>query len=134
MKNAMRAKDAQRLSALRMLISAIRYAEIDAPEMGEEGVVAVLKKEAKKRRESVEAYAAAGRTESAANEQYELDMIESYLPKQMSEDEVRAKVTEALEGQEFANFGLAMNAVMKVVGKEADGGLVARIVKETFGK
>ena len=131
MKNAMRAKDVKRLSALRMLISAIRYAQIDKADVDE---MDVMKKEAKKRRESVEAYTAAGRVEAAENEAYELALIEGYLPKQMSEEEVRAKVAQALNGATFDNFGLAMNGVMKVVGKEADGGMVARIVKELWSK
>lgn len=132
MKNAMRAKDVKRLSALRMLISAIRYAQIDKPDLDDEGMTSVLKKEAKKRKESVEAYKLAGRDESAKSEQYELELIESYLPKQMSEEELRGKVKEVIESSSFANFGMAMNAVMKVVGKEADGSLVSRIVRELF--
>jgi uncharacterized protein YqeY len=132
MKSAMRERDAQKLSAIRMLVSAIRYAQIDEPELSDEGMISVLKREAKKRRESIVAYTAAGRTEAAEAEAYELAMIEEYLPKQMDETVVRAKVEEALAGQTFANFGLAMNVVMKAVGKEADGGMVARIVKEIY--
>ncbi|MEI6690841.1 MAG: GatB/YqeY domain-containing protein [bacterium] len=132
MKTAMKAGDPKRLSAIRMLVSAIRYAQIDDPTIDEDGVMAVLKKEAKKRREAVEAYTAAGRTEAAENEAYELAMIEGYLPKQLTEEDVRAKVEATIKNGEFANFGLAMNAVMKVVGKEVDGGMVARIVKETY--
>lgn len=132
MKSAMRERDSKRLSAIRMLVSAIRYVQIDTPTLDELGMIAVLKHEAKKRRESIAAYTAAGRTESAEAEAYELSLIETYLPKQMGEDEVRAKVAAVLKDQEFANFGLAMNGVMKAIGKEVDGGLVARIVKETW--
>lgn len=132
MKNAMRAKDVQKLSAVRMLISAIRYVQIDQPDLDEEGVVGVMKREAKKRRESILAYTEAGRTEAAEAEKYELALIETYLPKQMAEADVKKIVEETLKNGEFANFGLAMNAVMKAVGKEADGSMVARMVKESF--
>lgn len=132
MKTAMKARDQARLNALRLMISSIKYAMVDAPEMSEEQVVDVLKKEAKKRRESIVAYKAGGREELASQEQYELDLIEQYLPKMMSEDEVRAKVKEALESAKPANFGMAMNVSMKAVGKGAEGGTVSRIVKEIF--
>lgn len=134
MKSAMKSRDQARLDALRFIVSAIRYVQVDTPNLNDEQIVEVLKKEAKKHRESIVAYKAAGRDELLAKEEYELGIIEEYLPKMMSEDEVRAKVKEALESAKPANFGLAMNAAMKAVGKEAEGSMVARIVKETFGK
>jgi uncharacterized protein len=134
MKSAMKSRDQARLDALRFIVSAIRYFQVDNPNLTDEQIVEVLKKEAKKRRESIVAYKAAGRDELLAKEEYELGIIEEYLPKMMSEDEVRAKVKEALESAKPDNFGLAMNAAMKAVGKEAEGSMVARIVKETFGK
>ena len=134
MKSAMKSRDQARLDALRFIVSAIRYVQVDTPNLNDEQIVEVLKKEAKKRRESIVAYKAAGRDELLAKEEYELGIIEEYLPKMMSEDEVRAKVKEALELAKPANFGLAMNAAMKAVGKEAEGSMVVRIVKETFGK
>ncbi len=132
MKVAMKARDQARLDALRLMVSSIKYAQVDLPEITDEQIVEVLKKEAKKRRESIVAYKAGGREELAEKEQYELDLIEQYLPKQLSEDEVRAKVQAVLEAEKPANFGMAMNVAMKAVGKEAEGGMVARIVKELF--
>jgi uncharacterized protein YqeY len=132
MKAAMKAHDQARLDALRLLVSAIKYFQVDNPNMTDEQVSQVLSKEAKKRREAIEAYKAAGRTESAEKEQFELSLIESYLPKMMSEDEVRAKVKEVIESGSFDNFGTAMNGVMKVIGKDAEGGVVAKIVKELY--
>ena len=132
MKVAMKAHDQARLDALRLMVSAIRYVEVDTPNLTDEQIVGVLTKEAKKRREAIEAYKAAGRLSAAEQEQYELTLIESYLPKKMSEDEVRIKVKEVLDSNKFDNFGLAMNAVMKTVGKDAEGGTVAKIVKELF--
>ncbi len=133
MKQAMRAKETQKLSVLRMLISAINYAQIDAKEeMDEKAVEQVLRREAKKRREAIEAYRQGGREESAQKEEFELKIIEAYLPQQMSEEEVRAKVKEILGGQEL-NFGQAMGMVMKELRGKADGGLVNKIVREVVG-
>jgi len=129
MKKAMKAKDARLLSALRMIVSAIRYAQIDDSAVDE---VVVLKKEAKKRKEAIEAYRIAGRGEAQENEAYELAVIERYLPQEMSEEEVRVRVVEVLKGQKFDNFGMAMNYVMKELGKEANGGVVAKVVRELW--
>lgn len=134
MKSAMKSRDQARLDALRFIVSAIRYFQVDNPNLNDEQIVEVLKKEAKKRRESIVAYKAAGRDELLAKEEYELGIIEEYLPKMMGEDEVRAKVKEALDTAKPENFGMAMNVSMKAVGKEAEGSMVARIVKELFGK
>ena len=133
MKQAMRVKETQKLSVLRMLISAINYAQIDAKEeMDEKAVEQVLRREAKKRREAIEAYRQGGREESAQKEEFELKIIEAYLPQQMSEEEIRAKVKEILGGQEL-NFGQAMGMVMKELKGKADGGLVNKIVREVVG-
>lgn len=132
MKVAMKAHDQARLDALRLMVSAIRYVEVDTPNLSDEQIIGVLNKEAKKRREAIEAYKAAGRLSAAEQEQYELNLIESYLPTRMSEDDVRVKVKALLDTNKFDNFGLAMNTVMKEVGKDAEGGTVAKIVKELF--
>ena len=128
----MKAGEKERLSTLRMLISAIRYAEIDNPEMKEEDEVKVLQKEAKKRRESIVAYKEAGRDEQLAIEEDELKLIEGYLPRMMSEEEVKQKVGEILESGEFANFGMVMNKVMSELKGKADGGVVSKAVKELY--
>ncbi len=132
MKTAMKARDQARLDALRLIVSAVRYAEVDSPNMSDEQIVAVLSKEAKKRRESIVAYEAVGRSEAAEKEKYELSIIEGYLPKMMDEADVRAKVQEVLSTNTYANFGLAMNAAMAALKGQADGGTVAKIVKELF--
>jgi uncharacterized protein len=82
MKAAMKAQDPARLSAIRMLISAIKYAIVDSPEMSEEVVVSILIKEAKKRREAATAYRTAGREEQAKGEEFELSVIQTYLQRQ----------------------------------------------------
>lgn len=133
MKNAMRAKDSVRLSALRMLISAVRYVAIDQGELTDEQVVQVLQKEAKKRRESIEAYRSAGREEQAKAEEYELSVIEEYLPKMMSEEEAREAVSKVLAGlADKSNYGLVMRQVMTELKGKVDGGVIAKLVKEAL--
>ena len=128
MKSAMKARDAARLSAIRMLISAIKYAMVDNPGLDDDGILAVLSKEAKKRREAIEAYRSAGREEQAKGEEFELAIIESYLPKKLTEDEVRTKLAKInLSGK---NMGEAMKLAMAELKGGAEGGVVSRIVKE----
>ncbi len=135
MKTAMRSHDQARLDALRLMVSAIKYSVVDKPDLDDEGMVAVLSKEAKKRRESIVAYKAAGREEQAEQEQYELNLIEDYLPKMMSEDEVREKV-KSVKGEVTSemNFGEIMKLAMKAVSGQSDGATVSKIVKELFTK
>ncbi|MFZ2199527.1 MAG: GatB/YqeY domain-containing protein [Microgenomates group bacterium] len=132
MKTAMKAHDQARLDALRLMVSAIKYVIVDKPDLDDAGMTEVLIKEAKKRREAIVAYKAAGRTEQAEQEEYELRLIEDYLPKMMGEEEVRVKVKEALEATKPENFGMAMNAAMKAVGGQSNGATVSKIVKELF--
>lgn len=136
MKTAMKAGDKPRLSAVRMLISTIKYALVDAPDITEEKIVELLRKEGKKRRESVEAYRSAGREELAAIEEYELSVIEEYLPAQMSEEDVRAKVEALLGGKglTIANIGEAMKIVLPELKGKADGGMVSKVVREILSK
>jgi hypothetical protein len=132
MKAAMKAHDQRRLDALRLMVSAIRYVQIDTPDMTDEQMVNVLVKEGKKRNEAIEAYRNAGRTEQEEQEKYELSVIEGYLPKMMGEEELRVKVSEVMAANKFESFGAAMNAVMKTVGKSADGAMVAKLVREMY--
>ena len=133
MKAAMKAHDQARLDALRLMVSAIRYTQIDNPEMTDEQMTNVLVKEAKKRNEAILAYHQAGRTEQEAKEKYELSVIEAYLPKMMSEDELRNKVLSVKDKVlSQGNFGAAMKFVMGEVKGQADGAMVAKIVKEIY--
>src|SRR3989344_4848828 len=101
LKKAMMAQDASRLSAIRMLKSALQYYEIQKGGAGyeatDEDVVDVIGKEIKKRKESIELYKQGGREESAASEQAEVEVLSSYLPEQMSESELRTLVKEAID-------------------------------------
>ncbi len=134
MKSAMKARDSARLSVIRMLVSAVRYVGIDKGQMTDDEVIKVLVKEAKKRRESITSFRDGGREEQAKQEEYELTVIDEYLPKQMSEVEVETKVKELLQNKDVRsqNMGQVIGMVMKELGGQADGKLVAKIVNEIF--
>lgn len=134
MKTAMKARDSARLSAVRMLISALKYALVDKPEMTEADEVAILTKEAKKRRESVLAYRSGGREELAITEEFELSVIEQYLPKMMSEEEVRRIASDRLQGKSEINIGEAMKIILGELKGQADSAVVAKVVKELLSK
>lgn len=135
---AMRAQDELTMATLRMALSAVTNAEVagkQAKELSDDEVVVVLTSEAKKRREAAESFAAAGATDRAEREQAELGVLQRYLPEQLSDDEVRAIVAEAVTrvAAEGSSGPAAMGAVMKIVTPQtrgrADGGQVAALVK-----
>jgi uncharacterized protein YqeY len=100
-KDAMKAKDERKLSTLRMVNSTIKNADIEArgqgkPPLADGDILAVLQKMIKQRQESVELYDKGGRAELAAQEREEIAVISAYLPKQMSEDEVKAAIAAAI--------------------------------------
>jgi uncharacterized protein YqeY len=97
MKTAMRAKDSARLSAVRLLIAAIRQREIDERiELDDQAVSATVEKLVKQRRDAATQYEAAGRAELAAGERFEIEVLSSYLPAALSEPEIDAAVDLAL--------------------------------------
>ena len=113
-KNAMRARDKERLGALRLLSAAIKQIEVDTrEELDDAGVLAVLDKMSKQRRESLEQYEKAGREDLAAKERFELEVIANYLPEPLSDAEVQALVDQAI-----ASTGAAgMQDMGKVMGQ-----------------
>ena len=133
MKAAMKAHDAPRLSAPRLLLAAIKQREVDdRVEATDELVGGVISKLIKQRRDSVKQYSDAGRTDLAQKEQFEIDVLSVYMPKQMSDEEIAAIVKDAI-AQTGASGMAAMGKVMGVVkGKcagKADMGRVSALVK-----
>lgn len=140
LKTAMLARDTEKTSVLRMIISAIQYYEINKGGAGyeatEEDVMKVLQTQAKQRRDSIEQFRAGGRPELAEKEQKELDMISGYLPEQMGEGEITKLVEEAIVStgaSSPADIGKVMGALMPKTKGKADGGLVSKIVREKLG-
>ncbi len=139
LKAAMIAKDELKLSTVRMLKSAIQYYEIQKGGAGyeatDEDITDVIGKEIKKRKESIELYKQGNRPESAEKEQKEVDILTAYLPEQMSEDEVRKLVKEAVEQTGATtpqDMGKVMGALMPKVKGKADGTLVSNLVREAL--
>ncbi len=134
LKTAMKAGDVQRREALRLLLAALKQVEVDQQkELSSEDAQAVLIKEAKKRRESIEEMTRAGRDELARQEQFELDLIEAYLPKQLSRADVEILAREAIAevgATSAKDTGAVMKALMPRVKGQADGKLVNEVVRD----
>ena len=139
-KTAMKSGDTTRKMTLSGLRAAFKSAEIDA--RGTDKVVddetfrAVIEKEAKKRRESIEEFDKAGRTDLADKERAELEVLKDYLPEPMTDEELHAMVGEAI-AQSGANSPKDMGRVMSVlvpkIAGRADGKLASKLVREALG-
>lgn len=139
LKKSMLARDSQKTSALRMVISALGYYEIQKGGAGyeatEEDVLAVLQKEAKQHRDSIEQFKSAGRDELVEKEVAELVLLEAFLPAQMGEEEIKKLVDDAVSKSGATgpqDIGKVMGLLMPQVKGKADGGLVSKIVKEAL--
>jgi len=135
---AMRARDEVRVATLRMALSSLRVEEVSGPQarsLSQDEALAVLRREAKKRREAAAAFDGAGRPEKADRERAELAVVESYLPAQLGQDELTAIVAQEVaaavqagaRGQ--AAMGTVMKAVQARVAGRAEGGRVAALVR-----
>ena len=139
LKRSMLARDELKTSVLRMVLSAINYYEIEKGgagyEANEEDVMSVVQKEAKQRRDSIEEFTKAGRQELADKEQKELEILQKYLPEQLSEEEIKKLVDEAISqtgASNISDMGKVMGALMPKIKGKADGSLVSKIVKESL--
>ena len=131
-RTAMKAGERERAGALRMIVDSLQK---DA-KLGDGDEVAVLQRERKKRLEAVDAYRDAGRTEQAAAEGFEAELIEGYLPQQLSDEELAGLVEAAVEetgASEQRQMGDVMKALMPKVGGRADGKRVSQAVREALG-
>ena len=132
---AMKARDEVRTRTLRMALTAVSNAEVagaTARELSDDEVLKVLTREAKRRREAADAFATAGRTEQAAAEQAEGEVLDGYLPAQLGDDEIAAIVTAEIEQSGAAGMGAigqVMKAVTPRIAGRADGGRVAAEVR-----
>jgi uncharacterized protein len=133
LKAAMREKAPLRLSTIRMLKSAIKYREIELMKpLDDAGVLAVIASEVKRRRDSVEQYRAANRADLAEKEEAEIRILQEYLPQQLGEEELRAKVDEAIAragAQGPKDMGAVMKALLPEVQGRAEGKVVSDMVK-----
>src|SRR5512138_3384490 len=133
LKAAMREKAELKLSTIRMLKSAIKYREIELMKpLDDAGVEGVVASEIKRRRDSVEQYKAGGRQDLADKEDAEIKILQGWLPQQLSEDELRAKVDAAIaqtNAKGPKDMGAVMKALLPEVQGRAEGKTVSDMVK-----
>ena len=140
LKQAMRNKETETVSILRMLISAIKNKEIslrkgEDVKLTDEQIIKVLRSEIKKRKDAVMAYEQGSRQDLAQKEKNEIKVIEKYLPKQMSDKEIEKVVKETIETRNdvsMKDFGKVMGQVMARVKGKADGGKVSGVVRRVL--
>jgi uncharacterized protein len=132
-KAAMRARDAARLSALRLLAAAMKQKEVDERvELGDADILAIIEKMMKQRRESIAQYEKAGRSDLVANESFEMSVLSAYLPQQMGDDEVAQAVAAAVAESGAAgvkDMGKVMAILKPRLAGKADMAKVSLLVK-----
>jgi uncharacterized protein YqeY len=137
MKTAMRAKDKERLGVIRLILAAIKQQEVDTrTALDDTAVLAVLDKMLKQRRDSITQYQAAGREDLAQKEQFEVEVIQEYMPEALTEDELERLIKDAIAAsgaQTMKDMGKLMNELRPKVQGRADMGQVSQKVKALLG-
>jgi uncharacterized protein len=138
MKTAMRAKDTARLGAIRLLLAAIKQCEVDERiEMSDADVVAIIEKMNKQRRDSIGQYEAAGRQDLADVEKFEMSVLQTYMPQQLSEAEISAAVAEAIAATGAAgqqDMGKVIGVLKPKLAGRADMGKASALIKAQLSK
>ncbi len=133
MKSAMKAGDKDRLKVVRLLLADIKRAEVDGrKELDDAGVLSVIEKAVKQRRDSIEQFEKGGRDDLADNERQELEVIRTYLPEQLGDDELDALIDEAIAAtgaESIRDMGKVMGAIKAKAAGRADMGAVGAKVK-----
>ena len=137
---AIRGRDEITSGTIRMVLTAITNEEVAGKEarvLSDDEVITVLSREAKKRREAAEAFESAGRSDRAALEKAEGEVIGRYLPAQLSGDEIKKMIADAIASTGAAgpgDMGKVMGAVKTLIAGKADGSIVSNLVKEALNK
>ena len=133
MKTAMRAKDARRLSAIRLLLAAIKQREVDErKDMSDADVMSVIEKMIKQRRDSIEQFQKGGRQDLVDVEQFELSVLQAYMPQALTDAEIAAAVAAAIQSsgaKSMADMSKVMAALKPQLAGRADMGKVSALVK-----
>ncbi len=136
-KGAMRARNRQRLDALRLITAAIKQKEVDdRVELDDGAVIGVLNKMIKQRRDSIDQFQKAGRDELAAREAYEIDVIQNYMPAAMDEAELESLIDAALAqtgASSMKDMGKVMGALKSKIKGRADMGAVSAKIRARLG-
>ena len=133
LKNYMRAKDMVSLNTIRGILNEINVREMKNIKINDEEILKVLRSEVKKRKESIENFQKAGREDLVAKEAQELKIIEQYLPAEMSDEQLFAKVKEVADASSDKTFGTVMKAVIAAINGQADGKRISAAVKKILG-
>ena len=137
MKNAMRAKDSARLGTIRLLQAAIKQREVDERiELDDSNVIAVIEKMLKQRRDSIAAYESANRNDLADVEKFEVSVLHTYLPQQLTEDEIKdilEKVVVETGAAGIKDMSKVMAAIKPLVAGRADMGKISGLIKTRLG-
>lgn len=137
MKDAMRAKDSARLGAIRLLQAAIKQREVDERiEMTDADVIAVIEKMLKQRRDSIAAFESAGRTDLADIEKFEVSVLHTYMPQQLSEEAINQIINQVIadtSAQGAKDMGKVVGLVKPLVAGVADMGKVSGLIKARLG-
>ena len=133
-KEAMRNKDKDRLGVIRMMLAEVKRIEVDERiEVEDDRLLTILDKMLKQHRDSIAAFTEAGRDELAAKEQFEIDVIQTFMPEQLSEDEIAAIVSKAIAdtgAEGMKDMGKVMGLVKPQIQGRADMGAVSGLVKQ----
>jgi hypothetical protein len=134
LRDAMRRRDEVRKRTIRLALAAITNAEVaQRRELDDPGVLTVLAKEAKQRQESIEEYRKGGRDDLVAQQEAEFDLLQTYLPRQLSREEIVARARAAIErlgATGMGQMGPVMQSLMQELRGQADGKLVNQVVRE----
>lgn len=132
---ALKSGDKKKVEVLRFLVSLIDKRELQLPPEGltEAEEINVLRKELRNKEEAREMFLKASRDDLVKEQDYEIEIVKSYLPKELEEKEIREMVVKVIE-EKGNNFGMVMGETMKKVAGKASGDLVAKIVKEELDK
>ena len=137
MKVAMRERDKDRLGTIRLILAAIKQQEVDRREtLTDDDVVSILNKMMKQRRDSIEQFNKAGRDELAAKELSEIEVIQDYLPEQLSQDDIQALVDDAISAtgaESMRDMGKVMGILKPKLQGRADMGQVSGLIKSKLG-
>lgn len=130
LKTYMKAKDMISLNTVRAILNEINIREMKNIKINEEEIIKVLRSEAKKRKESIETFEKAGRTDLTEKEAKELSIIEKYLPAEMSDEQLTEKLKEIVANCQDKSFGSAMKAAVVALKGAADGKRISMLLKQ----
>ena len=134
LREAMKARDAERRDALRLILNALKSSEKELQRpLSEDEELQVLRRERKRRLEAAEAFRSGGREEQAQSEERELEVLEEFMPEPLTEDEIEEIVDDAIAevgATSMADLGRVMADVMPQIAGRADGSTVSQIVRE----